>query len=265
MAIIRLIKYPGSKNALVPIIRNIFLASKEDIFVDVFGGSGLVSLNIGRQRIVYNDLNRDLYNLFVTIKLFPDELFQIARERTVTRTIFDRYGETLASDLVKNVNDLGRAFMTFYRFNTGFGGMGSTYRTKREKSSYTLTRRILTHYKTIKSRVSNWRIENRDFRDLVGSLDRKNVFFYFDPPYTGKNWYDVNFSGKDMKNLKEITEALKGKFLCTLDQADVISASIFGDPNRTVQFINENKKKVFPAAYRKFSLYTNVELDPEGL
>jgi DNA adenine methylase len=155
--------------------------------------------------------------------------------------------------------------MTFYRFNTGFGGMGSTYRTKREKSSYTLTRRILTDYETIKSRVANWRIENRDFRDLVKNLDGKNVFFYFDPPYAGKNWYDVDFSGKDMKDLKKITVALKGKFLCTLDQADAISASIFGDANKTVQFINENKKNVVPAAYREFSLYTNIKLDLERL
>jgi DNA adenine methylase len=63
----KLIKYPGSKLVIIPDIRRIFLESGEEYFVDVFGGSGSVSLNIAG-KLVYNDINDELCNLFRVIK-----------------------------------------------------------------------------------------------------------------------------------------------------------------------------------------------------
>ncbi|MCL5732355.1 MAG: DNA adenine methylase, partial [Candidatus Thermoplasmatota archaeon] len=77
MSIIRIMKYPGSKVAIVPDIVSEFRRSGMQRFVDVFGGSGLVSLNIGAREIVYNEIDKDLVSLYRIIKSRPDDLYNL--------------------------------------------------------------------------------------------------------------------------------------------------------------------------------------------
>ena len=53
MVYLRLLKYPGAKFVVIPDIRNVFNNSHCNLFIDVFGGSGSVSLNINSPITVY--------------------------------------------------------------------------------------------------------------------------------------------------------------------------------------------------------------------
>jgi DNA adenine methylase len=257
----KLIKYPGSKNALVSAINKVFRESGKFVFVDVFGGSGIVSLNVDADRIVYNDLNREIYNLFKVIKSSSDEFLQVARKWTSTRDRFDSYGEMLSSGKVTNQNNVESAFRTFYKFNVGFGGMGSTYRTKSEKSSYSTVLKVLSNYKEISLRISKWTVENVDFRELIGTYDGGSVFFYLDPPYIAKSWYDIDFNYRALEDLKRLTRVIKGSYLCTFDYNDLNSREVFGKPDHVAQFVNQNRQKTSPQEFRNYSLYYSPDLN----
>lgn len=256
---LKLIKYPGSKTALLPEIKRIFLKSNSYSLVDAFGGSGTVSLNTDAKLNVYNDLNREVYNLFSVIQKQPDDLLKLMLRWTSDRSQFLKYEELDRDKKLARIDNVDRAFGTFYKFNVGFGGMGSTYRTRREKSSYSQMVKIVSNYEIIRSKVSNWKIECVDFRELVDRFDDGRTFFYFDPPYLGKNWYGFPFAPQDLKDVKQITEDTGSKFLVSLDYNDKPAIEIFGEPNVTLEYENQNRKRAEPTSYRKLSLYTNVK------
>ena len=60
--------YMGNKLRLLPQLKPLF-PKKIDTFYDLFGGSGTVSLNVNSNKIVYNELNPNIYELF---KLFKE-------------------------------------------------------------------------------------------------------------------------------------------------------------------------------------------------
>ncbi len=260
MEYIKLIKYPGSKRSLIPVIRRNFIESGATVFIDVFGGSGIVSLNIDAPKIVYNDINRDLYNLFKIIKSYPDLLLEVMNRWTVDKNKFTQYEDIFNEKGIVNLTDLDRAFRTFYGFSIGFGGMGSTYRTKDEKSTYTQTLKVISNYKTISSRVSEWVIENLDFRDVFTKYDSINAFFYCDPPYSGKDWYEHPFEPGNLVELKSILLNLKGKYLLSFNETDQIAKDTFGTPKFIIELENQNRKRVpnEPVPLRRFSIYTNI-------
>lgn len=255
---IKLIKYPGAKNTLVSVINKVFRESEKSVFIDVFGGSGVVSLNIEADRIIYNDLNKELYNLFNVIKSKSDEFLRAVIKWTSTRDKFDSYGEMLSSGKATNQGDVESAFRTFYKFNAGFGGMGSTYRTKREKSTYSAILKIATNYDEISLRISKWIVENVDFRELIRTYDGRRVFFFLDPPYIDKGWYDFDFNYRSLEDLKRLTTVIKGNYLCTFNYNDVKSREVFGEPDHVVQYVNQNRLKTSPQEFRNYSLYYNT-------
>ncbi len=257
---LRLIKYPGSKNALLPIIRRVFEESGRTILVDVFGGSGTVSLNITSDSTVYNDLNSELFNLFNVIKYRSDLFSQMADEWTSDKERFRSYGNMMTSGRLVTGNDVEAAFRTFYKFNVGFGGMGSTYRTHKEKSAYSSILKILSGYAEISTRISRWTIENLDFREIISKYDSENVFFYLDPPYLGKSWYDIDFNYRSLRDLKKLTDIMKGRYLCSFDSSDKEAETVFGKPDYIAQFVNQNRQKASIPVYRTFSLYYNGDV-----
>ena len=55
---------------------------------------------------------------------------------------------------------------------------------------------------------------NEDCVDLIRRLDRRDVFFYCDPPYYGTlGCYELEFDKHDHKRLAEALRDIEGKFL----------------------------------------------------
>lgn len=284
MNYIRLIKYPGSKNSILPDIATEFRKSGSFTFVDVFGGSGTVSLNAGSPDTVYNDASPEMYNLFLELRRRPYDVegllasfIALVEENaggTSNRKLnayIHRSGEMMLDELMdgryahrgfspRNVEPgLESAVRVLYRFSTSFGGMGNTYSTDNEKSVYRNLVKTLENLRPVMARVEKWKIENMDFRDLMEKYDEKGVFFYFDPPYPGKDWYNLNFTMKDFEELAGIIEGMKGKYLLNIDSDRDDLADIFGDPSFVRSYDNNNRKDDSTSvALRKKSFYTNT-------
>jgi DNA adenine methylase len=256
----KLIKYPGSKLVIIPDIRRIFLESGQEYFVDVFGGSGSVSLNIAG-KVVYNDINDELCNLFRVIRSRPDEFLRMAARWTVSKEKFYTYGKSIEEKGKDGENGVSLAFRTFYIFNTRFGGMGETYSTTREKSAYSSVLKILNNFDFIRDAVSKWQIENMDFRELIRKLDSSRSFFYLDPPYPGKNWYRYNFRESDFTDMRDLLKDVRGKYLMNFNAEDQLPHEIFGEASLVKGYPNRNGKYSESAPrFRYVSFYANFEI-----
>jgi DNA adenine methylase len=258
MTLLRLMKYPGAKSVVIPDINSIFKSSKSRIFVDVFGGSGIVSLNVESDQTVYNDLNPELVNLFQVIKSHPDKFQKKLAELTSSKELFLEFGESINSRKYHGPNDFENAILTFYKFNVGFGGMGDTYSTLKEKSAFTLVQRIIGQLRKISYKIGSWKLENLDFRALIRKYDHFDTFLYLDPPYIGRDWYDFNFSEEDLVDLKELVERTKGRYLLNLNYSDTVALKVFGPPPFVKKYVNQNVKNERTIEYRTVSFYTNV-------
>lgn len=66
--------YMGNKyDLLYELLPRFPLEKDVDVFVDLFGGSGTVSMNVPYKNIIYNELNQNIVNLLSMIKNTPDE------------------------------------------------------------------------------------------------------------------------------------------------------------------------------------------------
>ncbi len=81
-------------------------------------------------------------------------------------------------------------------------------------------------------------IENLDFRDFINQYDSDSTLFYLDPPYVGTENYYKNkktFDLKDHKDLYQILKSIKGKFLLSYNDCELVN-NLYKDFNiKTLQ------------------------------
>ena len=273
MNYLRIMKYPGSKKVLIPDIENYYKKSRKNLFVDVFGGSGSVSLNIDSRSTVYNDLNQDLVNVFLSIQKRPQNVYYLLKEgvkfrrsygadRGQSRSSVDKETEKIIREQAKErgipEKDV-QSVLLIMKMSLSFGGMGNTYATRKEKASMSYISRTLDQMDEIKEKVKKWKIENMDFRELVERYDGNDVFFYFDPPYSGQDWYDINFEMEDFRDLAEIMKEMEGTFLLTIDPNFSGMEEVFGPPYEIKEYANENgPRDGILNEPRRRAFYTNI-------
>ena len=69
-----LFPYAGGKFHLIRHVEQIYMNSNKTAFIDVFGGSGRVLMNMDSKIKIYNDLDNSLVNIFETRRNNPDLL-----------------------------------------------------------------------------------------------------------------------------------------------------------------------------------------------
>lgn len=270
----RLVKYPGSKATLLPDIIQVFRKSGMHKLVDAFGGAGTAALNLDADQVVYNDVNPEMANLFRTLKndsieleeaasIFLDEIVRQTKGRrfeNLNATVRDN-GKRILLDAGKKIRNRGarRALETIFTLTVGFGGRGNTYSTSKEKSPYRSLAKAIESVRRAAPLVSGWTVECMDFRSLVSKWDSPGTFFYFDPPYPGKNWYGTSFEEEDFEALKGCIQSLSGKYLLTVDALDPDIEEIFGDPTFIKSYENRNSPRSGnESSGRMRAFYTNV-------
>ena len=190
-------------------------------FYDVFGGSGIVSMNMNAKKFVLNDLNNHVFNLYNLFKTkSSDEIisycykmrdeYGFTKDETDKKKIAELNKEPFnkcRDDINNNPSTLGYYFLTFYSFYNQFRFSNGGGRTKFnmpvgngyfKKESEQRIKDMCDFFSKNELVLSH---KSYDEIDLSG-FDKENDFIYLDPPYSA-NANSVYNEKRDMEGWGE--------------------------------------------------------------
>jgi len=221
----KLIKYPGGDWFIRKDLLDLISKAPCTAFVEVFGGSGLMSALVPRSKfkvIVYNDKDSLLVNLFTVVKERPGDLKRVLASMPVSHELFTKYSNMIRSGEIAKLDPVERAAATFYVYNLSFFGLTTKFAVDTRDSVASYLSRKIERLEELSKLWADVVIENRDFRDVIRVYDRKHTLFYCDPPYLdlGKKgrgtYYTLSFTEGDMRDLLGILSKIKGRFVLKL-------------------------------------------------
>lgn len=217
----KLLAFPwfGGKYIHIDFLRK-YMPADIDHFVDVFGGSASVIINMPPCRVkTYNDINGEIVNFFRVLRDKHEELLPKIHLTPFAR---DEFGAAL-EDSPADISDVERARRFFVRVrqsrNAMEGQPGLTARQWR-RSAYcdrSLAAHFGEHADNLLDVVHVFKpiqIENDPAVKIIKGLDSPTVFFYCDPPYLSS----TRSGGKAYRH--EMTEAEHIEFAETLTKCE---------------------------------------------
>lgn len=213
-------------------------------FIDVFGGSGTVTLDRPIRKgclEVYNDYNSNLTNLFCCVKnrtmallkelgflpLNSRDDFEVLHKFFSKDEFTDDYLEEELEltqvylkppeqEMIRKLllersprGDVRRAADYFKLIRYSFSGGGKAFAGKPCD-----IRRFFHLIWECSRRLANVVVENKDFESLIRQYDRENAFFYCDPPYyQAEDYYPVDFPVEDHQRLHDVLVNCKGRVM----------------------------------------------------
>jgi DNA adenine methylase len=192
MSIRSILKWPGGKAKLLEKISVIFdvIETKNATFYDLFGGGGTVSILAKKhfKNVVYNDINKDLVNLFLTVR---DDLYNLKVLLDIHKRNHDSEYYYKIRDLDRNsdyykLSNVERAARFLYLNKTCYNGL---YRVN-SKGEFNVP---IGSYKNISiyqednifnfsKIIKDMTFYNKDYKELINLIKPGDVV-YLDPPY----------------------------------------------------------------------------------
>lgn len=192
-----------------------------EIYVEVFGGSAeLLFSKYPSPQEVYNDINGDLVNLFLQVRDNLDKLNERLQWLPHSREIHETWVKDFRNGLAPS-DPLERAARFYYILCTQFAGKLLSGWAHGKRKKYWGPARIIK-LPAISKRLEGVTIECSDFRKVIQVWDDERTFFYLDPPYYETTGYRAGFSEQDHRDLAEILKVLKGKWLLTYNNNELI-------------------------------------------
>jgi DNA adenine methylase len=223
-----LLKWAGGKRAIIPqiesLLKDINLEGKT--FYDLFFGSGTVGFSLSDhfEKIIMNDTNYELYNLYNVVEKHPEELINLMTNFSKQHSK-DFYYNIRAWDredeFLNNYSEVERAARTLYLNRTCYNGL---YRVN-SKGQFNVP---IGKYKNPKindfenirkiSRLISEKIkfENHDFQIFSKIVEPGDVV-YLDPPYDKNNnssfteYTRKRFDYYDQERLRDFVDDLTEK------------------------------------------------------
>ena len=262
------IPWVGGKGKLLWII-NKLMPDHYKRFIDVFGGSGTVTISRPIQRgcmEVYNDYNGNLTNLFCCVKnrtmallaelgflplntrddfnvlykfFSKDEITDdyLQEEMDLTEVFLDPPdAEAIRALMLERAprGDIRRAADYFKLVRYSFSGGAKSFGGKPCD-----IRRFFHLIWECSRRLANVVVENKDFESLIRQYDRENAFLYCDPPYfMTEDYYEVEFPRQDHVRLRETLAGCQGKWMVSYNDCDYIRGLYEGCHITAVSRIN---------------------------
>jgi DNA adenine methylase len=172
------------------------------IYVEPFFGAGGMYFNKPKAKYnILNDLDDDVFNLFMVTKNRKKELIQYLNETPYSQSLFN-YWKTHKED-----DEIAKAVRFLFLSNFGYMGKPETFLLSCEKSFKILVENIygLEDY-------SRAKFSNMDFRKVITKLklrhktEAEETFIYNDPPYleTTNNYSTETWKEKDVVDLFKV-------------------------------------------------------------
>ena len=171
-----LFPYAGGKFHLIKIIGEVYKNSNKTAFIDVFGGSGKVLMNMESKVKVYNDVDNSVVNIFETLRNNPGLLKGRFEYALNSRKLFNKCK-------IEGTDNAENAFRKLYSYLMSFAGKGKYYGYSVKCKGNRLVN-IKENIDSIYNEVKYWTIENIDYKELIKKYDSEDSFFYLDPPIT---------------------------------------------------------------------------------
>lgn len=201
--------YPGNKREsleqLLPLL------PKTDIWVDCFGGSGVVTLNRRPSKLeVFNDRWSGVVAFYRCIRDAKklDQLIERLRLCVHSREEFAWCKQTWENC----EDDVERAACWYYLIQCSFACRGKFFGRILGPAT-PIARKIsdnLPLFHEIHLRFRDVQVENLDFRECFKDYDSRQTCFYLDPPYYENNIYAINFTKQDHLEMLDKIFQLKG-------------------------------------------------------
>lgn len=225
-------RYIGNKYQFLPIIKKVILSleNKTNTFIDVFGGSGVVALNVHKffYQTILNDIDENVMNVHYTFKNASWSDYRSFCKRTYIDSL-----DLSKKDIYYKFRDKGNKEFFFKdkkSFDRGFflyfvsgGCINSFFRIgpngfNQSSGQDDLSRRFsLMRWNSFKKAYSNIILENSDFEVIFDKYADIPRTWFLDPPYfSTSNTYNSNFSSTQKeKFMNAVIHKLKGNVLYT--------------------------------------------------
>ena len=213
------IRYFGGKGGMYKEIMQFFPPQENYVtYIEPFGGGASLLFQKHPSPVeIYNDLEENVYSLF---KVLADKkLFSQFKEKCdlsyYSAKIRSEYKEDLKK---KDLSLVDRAYKFFFVNRTsvnGVGGFGCATEIIRRNMSKSTSDFLsaIDGLIEVHNRLSSVIIENRDGVEIIKKYDRKDVFFYMDPPYHFSTRtaarYKVDMSDEQQKKLIDLLLSLR--------------------------------------------------------
>jgi DNA adenine methylase len=201
-----------------------------DVFVDVFGGAGWVSIKSPKASfasIIYNDFNPLLANVFECFRRDPDIVLN--KMESIEKSdigIYKKFQKELFVDTDLSTIELGDfdlAVKYLYLQTQIFAGTALSPTNVSYFTEVKTNGKYPSKYETLKKKLRDEKITKRlkkidkveslDCVDIIKKYDGENVFFYVDPPYYKKEfYYSRDFPREKHEELADALSKIKGKF-----------------------------------------------------
>lgn len=196
----------GNKTKIAKKIQEYF--PDHSIYIEPFFGAGGMYFNKPKAKYnILNDLDDDVYNLFIVLSKHRRKLANAFKTMPVHQKLWNHWKKNKETDPIK------KALRFLFLSNYGFMGLPQTLRYMNGNTSIILYNNI---DKTAKE-LFGCEFSNFDFRELFKKLpikdDVKKIFIYCDPPYLDtNNNYSSGFNQQDVIDLFDVLEATGCKF-----------------------------------------------------
>ncbi|MBD9218599.1 MAG: DNA adenine methylase [Clostridiales bacterium] len=250
-SLIKLMPWMGGKGQLMWAIQ-MLLPIHYKTLVDVFGGSGIITLNTAVPKgclQIYNDLNHDLYNLLFCVKHRPMALtkelsflpinardeFDVLRRQLQGEDFTQLYLDEelqLAEQMfpppeaeeVKRLlqsraelSDVRRAAAIYKLQRYSYNGNGDSYGV----SSCDI-QRFFRDIWECSHRLKDVALENKDFESIISTHNDPQTTVYCDPPYYEAERYAVEFPRSDHQRLHDVLVKHEGFAMVSYNNCDYI-------------------------------------------
>lgn len=203
--------YIGGKYKLLPQIIPQF-PKYIGTFVDLFSGGCNVSINVNANKIVCNDINNKIIELFQTLKKYDIKFILEHIERRIVEYNLSKENEDgfirFRNYYNATKNPLDLYTLTCYSFNYQFRfnndlEYNNPFGRNRSQFSENMKKNLIAFVNKLKE--INICFENKDFTEVDLNKLSPNDFIYCDPPYliTNGSYNDGNRGFKDWKEQQE--------------------------------------------------------------
>lgn len=199
----------------------IALFPQHSVYVEVFAGGLSVLYAKTRSKIeIVNDIDDDLINLHRTIQRKPLALAEALERLLVSRRLFERIRDGEAEPR----NSVERAAFKFYLISISFSAKCGVFAMPKVNSK---VRGLWRDWVKASQRLKGVCIESLHYEKLIKNYDSAETLFYCDPPYVKcENYYlgslNGGFTYEDHKRLAELLRGIKGKFVMSYNDCDLV-------------------------------------------